>query len=306
VTTTPTRARYRAIGAVAVGLAAAATGLATAVSGAAGAGASNGTGAAPSAPLSSSTGSSVTAPASASSAASAALSVASVPHAALVAPAGTPKTTVFNSLHWVGYTFPAGHVTGVRADWTEPRVTGKKGSEEFVWLGVGGWDATDDNIVQAGTFVYFPPAGGRNEGIWWERVPTDSGAQFPLVAADPGDHIQGTITLVAGTTNKWRISIVDTTLGTSFIKIVKFKSLEADPSFVVEDPNKGAPGPNGPFYPFPAWKTVTFTHIQARIGKTWTAVAKLARYRVNMVRGAKTYATAGALTKQSSFTATQK
>jgi hypothetical protein len=220
--------------------------------------------------------------------------------------AATPKTTTYDSLHWVGYTFPVKNVTGVRADWTEPTVTGKAGSEEFIWLGVGGWNATDNNIVQAGTYAYLPGGGQRDEGIWYERVPTDPDAQFPGIAVDAGDHIVGTITLIAGTVRQWRISIVDSTLGTSFAKTVKFKSLEADPSFVVEDPNAGPPSPKGPFYPFPNWKSVTFTHVAARIGKTWTAVAKFTRYRVNMVRGTKTYATAGVLTSQSSFTVTDK
>ena len=91
------------------------------------------------------------------------------------------KTTRVTSLHWVGYTFPVRHVTGVRAQWIEPRVTGRHGSEEFVWLGVGGWNQADNNIIQDGTFAYFPPGGGRNEGVWYERVPINPEAKFPLV-----------------------------------------------------------------------------------------------------------------------------
>lgn len=216
------------------------------------------------------------------------------------------RSTTYNSLHWVGYTFPVGHVTGVRADWTEPNVHGRKGTEEFVWLGIGGWNQTDNNIIQVGSFAYFPPYGGRNEGVWYELVPVDPEAKFPLIAVDAGNHVEGSITLLPGRGSRWRISLKDTTIGTSFGITVRFASLEAYPSFVVEDPNKGPASSSGPFYPFPVWKSVTFTNVEVRIRSTWTPVARLASYRVDMVRGRNTLATAGPISKASSFTATQK
>jgi hypothetical protein len=217
----------------------------------------------------------------------------------------TPKTTTYHSLHWVGYTFPVSHVTGVRAQWTEPRVTGKKGDEEFVWLGIGGWNQADNNIIQDGTFTYFPGGGLRNEGVWDELVPNEE-AKFPGVPVGPGDHIYSSITLVSARNNKWHMYLHDLTSGATFSKTVKFKSLESYPSFVVEDPNKGKPSPTGPFYPFPRWKSVTFTHIGVRIRNRWVGAASLTRYRVNMVRGRKTYAAAGSLSRKSAFTATQR
>jgi hypothetical protein len=185
-------------------------------------------------------------------------------------------------------------------------VHGKKGTEEFVWLGIGGWNQADNNIIQAGTFAYFPPSGGLNEGVWYERVPNNPEALFPLVGVGPGDHIKASITLQPGRGSKWRISLKDTTIGTSFGITLRFRSLETFPSFVVEDPNKGPASPNGPFYPFPLWKSVTFSHIEVRLRNTWTPVAKLPRYRVNMVRGRHVLATAGSLTRQSGFTASQR
>jgi hypothetical protein len=233
-------------------------------------------------------------------------SVGTAASAASAQPSKVAKSTTYDSLHWVGYTFPVGHVTGVRADWTEPNVHGKKGTEEFVWLGIGGWNQTDNNIIQVGTFAYFPSTGGRNEGVWYERVPVNPEALFPLVGVDAGDHIESSITLLPGGGHRWRISLEDTTIGTSFAITVKFDSREAYPSFVVEDPDKGAASPNGPFYPFPLWKKVTFTGVEVRIRSTWTPIAKIASYRVDMVRGRKTLATAGPISKKSSFTATQR
>jgi hypothetical protein len=220
--------------------------------------------------------------------------------------ASRAASTRTDSLHWVGYTFNVGHVTGVRADWTEPTVHGKVGTEEFVWLGIGGWNRTDNNIIQDGTFTYFPTGGGRNEGFWYERVPQQE-AQFPLVAAAPGDHIESSITLLNSRTHKWRMTITDPTLGTHWAKTVTFRSDEAFPSFVVEDPNKGKPSASGPFYPFPHWGSVTFSHLQVRIAGKWRAADRYASFRVTMVRKGRTLATAGALsTKTGGFTARQK
>jgi hypothetical protein len=214
-------------------------------------------------------------------------------------------TTTFNSLHWVGYTFPIGHVTGVRAEWTEPRVTGKKGQEEFIWLGIGGWGSKDDNIIQEGTFAYFPTNHQRNEGVWYELVPQEF-AQYAGVLVSPGNHISASITLLSARAHTWRLALNDTTSGARFAKTLKFKSLEAFPDFVVEDPDMGNTGPDGPFFPFPRWTPVTFTHIGIRVGKRWLGAAQLSRYRINMVRGHKVFATAGTLSRQSSFTATQR
>jgi hypothetical protein len=227
--------------------------------------------------------------------------------AAAAAAAPHARTTRMSSLHWVGYTFPVRHVTGVRAQWTEPRVTGKAGTEEFVWLGVGGWNQAANNIIQDGTFAYFPPGGGRNEGVWYERVPINPEALFPLrPVVGPGDHISSSITLLSSKTHRWRMTLTDLTTKVKWTRTFWFKSLEQFPSFVVEDPNDGPASTSGPFFPFPRWRSVRFTAVGVRIGSKWTAIAKLPAYRINMVRGRKTLATAGAISKSSAFTVTQK
>jgi len=237
-------------------------------------------------------------------AATAALAGGGQAAAAVTAAAGSTPVT---SLHWVGYTFDVGHVTGVRAHWTEPRVTGKAGSEEFVWIGIGGWNQADYNIIQDGTFAYFPSAGVRNEGVWWERVPVDPEALFPGVPVGPGDHISAAITLLPGKGNRWRMTVDDTTSGASWAMTVRFKSMEVYPSFVVEDPDEDAAGPNGPFYPFARWRSVTFTSAAVRVRGAWVPIARLSgALRVNMVRGRRTLATAGAVSKRSSFTVRQR
>jgi hypothetical protein len=207
------------------------------------------------------------------------------------------------SRHWVGYTFPAQNVTGVRAEWTEPTVTGSTNSEEFVWIGVGGWNQTDSNIIQAGTFVYFPGGGQTNEGVWYQRVPENQKAIFPLVSVGPGDHVYASVVLVPG--GKWRMTVDDVTIGSDFSIALPFRSLGAYPSFVVEDPDSGPLGDVGPFFPFPRWKSVAFANLQVRVGSGWVAAASLAAIRISMVRDGTVLATAGPLSRQSSFSAVQ-
>lgn len=218
----------------------------------------------------------------------------------------TPGTTSMPSEHWVGYTFPATNVTGVRAEWTEPSVRGGKNSEEFVWIGVGGWNQTDDNIVQDGTFVYYPPGGGRNEGVWYEQVPPINGqAKFPGGFVAPGDHVYASV-IHLGRPDQWQVAVDDVTNGSNFAIDLHFHSMDAYPSFVVEDPDNGPAGPTGPFFPFPHWGTVTISNMQVRVGSSWVPAASLPAYRIDMVRGGRVMAQAGPLSTRSSFTAIQR
>jgi len=207
------------------------------------------------------------------------------------------------SRHWVGYTFPTGNVTGVRAEWTEPTVSGRSGTQEFVWLGIGGWDQTNSNIIQAGTFAYFPGGGQTNEGVWYQLVPIDQKAIFPVVGVAPGDHIYASVIQLPG--GKWQMTVADVSLPSSFSITLNFKSPGAYPSFVVEDPDSGQLGDAGPFYPFPRWRSVVFADLQVRVGRVWVAAASLPAIRIDMVRDGRVLATAGQLSRGSSFSARQ-
>jgi hypothetical protein len=207
------------------------------------------------------------------------------------------------SRHWVGYTFPAQNVTGVRAEWTEPTVTGRTDAEEFVWIGIGGWNQTGSNIIQAGTFVYFPGDGRTNEGVWYQRVPVNQRAIFPLVGVGPGDRIYASVVFLRGA--EWRMTVDDVTSGSEFTIALPFHSLGAYPSFVVEDPDSGPLGDVGPFFPFPRWGSVAFSNLQVRVGSIWVAAASLPAIQISMVRDGTVLATAGPLSRRSSFSAMQ-
>jgi hypothetical protein len=204
--------------------------------------------------------------------------------------------------HWVGYTFPVSGVSGVRAEWEQPQVTGQTSDEVFVWIGLGGWNQTEGNIIQIGTFGYFPTAYQLNEGIWYEHVPGPL-AQYPLKAVGPGDEVAASI--VEAGRDEWRMTLNDISSGMSYTKVLKFDSLGSYPDFVVEDPDKGNGGANGPFVPFARWGTVSFSDMEVLMAGQWKPAASIYGYRIQMVRGDQTLATAGPLSTRSGFTARQ-
>lgn len=227
------------------------------------------------------------------------------PAASPVAEAAGSETVASN--HWVGYTFPVGDVTGVRTQWSEPGVTGPAGAEEFVWVGIGGWDETVQNIIQVGTFAYFPAASERNQAIWYELVPGLQHPQYPnFIGVSPGDEIAASVVQLKAPRDHWQMSLTDLSSGESFTKTVEFHSLNAYPSFVVEDPNSGPLGPSGPFYPFPSWSTVTFSNTEICIAGRWKPAASIYGYRINMTRNGQVLAVAGPLDTRSGFSAEQK
>jgi len=212
-----------------------------------------------------------------------------------------------DSPNWVGYTFLKGDVTGVRAQWLEPMVTGEKGDEEFVWLGIGGWAFTLDNLIQVGTFAYFPSTGAIRQGSWYELVPVDGTAQFrPGINVSPGDRIFASIVELQQSARVWEMQLVDVTAGESFDRVIEFNSLRTYPAFVVEDPTNGpSTARAGPYDPFPHWGTVTFSSMQVRIGEAWTSAAALRAYRWRMVRNGSVLAAAGPVSVDSGFSSFQ-
>jgi hypothetical protein len=214
-------------------------------------------------------------------------------------------STPGSSPHWTGYTFSVHGVSGVRAEWIEPTVHGDAHAEEFVWIGVGGWGPRQSNLIQAGTFAYFPPD-GTSEGIWYQRIPPDHRAKFPLVSVNPGDRIYASVARLPGPGSKWRLSVDDVSVASAYEITLKFHSQGAYPSFIVEDPNRDSSGPSGPFYRIPRWKSVTFSNMQVRVGSKWVAAATLPAIRISMVRNGRVLAVAGPLNRRSGFSAAQR
>jgi hypothetical protein len=226
------------------------------------------------------------------------------------APAAPPRIVPDRSTNWVGYVFLARHVTGVRAEWTEPETEASRFSghtyqptgpeAEAVWLGVGGDFSTD--IMQAGTEAYLGGPNGVDEA-WYERWPLDPHQVNASFEVWPQDVIRTSLTLVAGSSADWRISITETATGATWSRLVHYSAPVSGPEFVVEDPARTR---DGRLFTLPRWGSVAFLHMQIRVGRTWRPAGSFSGFRLDMVRHGTVLATAGPLHGGgSSFIATQ-
>lgn len=216
--------------------------------------------------------------------------------AAVTAPAGSDVT---QSPNWCGYSFPAGGLTGVRAQWWEPSATGAGGALAVVWVGIGGWDYTYNNIVQIGTFE---TPGATTHQVWYETLPPNHW-DYTQFAVAPGDHLFASVTLQQAAPQTWSLLLSDATSGQSFSTTVQFASDQAYADFIVEDPD--ATSNNGPpYYPLPRFSPVTFTNMQLRYGGSWVSAGTIWSLRISLIQSGAVRARPGALAG-TSFTVSQ-
>jgi hypothetical protein len=214
-----------------------------------------------------------------------------VPSAAPVTrPAGWFTTT---SPNWSGYTLPRGIISGVRAQWTEPQVSNQvPGAYMVTWIGVGGWDQSYNNIVQIGTRAYVSN-GQVVHDVWYETLPPNQWYSLGTIAS--GDTVTASVTLEAGSTQKWNLALVDLTAHHTFKITVTFSSLQVYADYIVEDPD--ATSNNGPpYYPFPTFAPITISKADVRYnGDGWLAIAAITSLQVTLVQSGRTLARPGPL-----------
>lgn len=222
-----------------------------------------------------------------------------VPSAAPVTqPAGWFATT---SPNWSGYTLPRGIISGVRAQWTEPYVSNRvPGAYMVTWVGVGGWDQSYNNIVQIGTRAYVSN-GQVVHDVWYETLPPNHWYSLGTIAA--GDSVAASVTLEAGSTQKWDLALVDLTAHQTFKITVTFSSLRVYADYIVEDPD--ATSNNGPpYYPFPAFAPITISKADVRYGGDWLSIAAITSLQVTLAQSGHTLAHPGPL-HNDTFTVTR-
>jgi hypothetical protein len=204
--------------------------------------------------------------------------------------------------YWAGYSMTARDVTGIRAEWQEPAVSGVTWSSEYLWVGIGSWYTTP--VVQAGTYVIFDEGDDEAHSIWYERYPRDPRAvTVDSIAVGNGDTIAASVTLLPGPGHRWRMTVRDVTLGASWSKTVSYKIAHSDADFIVEDPSVNSAGT---LAPFANWGLVRFTGMEVRVGQRWLPAGTLPALRIDMIQHRHTKASAGTLTPTgTSFTATQ-
>lgn len=203
-------------------------------------------------------------------------------------PAGWIPVT---SPNWCGYTFPRTGLTGIRAQWREPDVSGPADAIEVTWIGIGGWDYTYNNIVQIGT--YGSPNANGSHRVWYETLPPNR-FQFTPVTVAPGDDVYASIELSSTNPQTWSLLLIDVTSQQTYTHAVQFQSDQAYATFVTEDPD--ATSNNGPPYsPFPQLSSVTFSNMQLRYGGGWISAGAVYSLRVTLIQSGATLAVPGPL-----------
>lgn len=204
-------------------------------------------------------------------------------------PAGWFTTT---SPNWSGYTLPRGIISGVRAQWAEPHVSNQvPGAYMVTWIGVGGWDQSYNNIVQIGTRATVE-GGQVVHDVWYETLPPNHWYSLGTISA--GDSVAASVTLEAGSTQKWDLALVDLTAHQTFKITVTFTSLQVYADYIVEDPD--ATSNNGPpYYPFPAFAPITISKANVRYGGDWLSIAAITSLQVTLVQSSLTLARPGPL-----------
>ncbi len=135
-----------------------------------------------------------------------------------IAGAATSET----SSNWAGYAVtpvdPAAAYSTVSGSWTQPaaKCTARSAATYAAfWVGLGGYSSTSQALEQTGTESDCNARGVATYSAWYELVP--AGPVSVNLTVKPGDVITAS---VAVTGQSVTVSLVDTTRGTSFSKVL--------------------------------------------------------------------------------------
>lgn len=206
---------------------------------------------------------------------------------------GAVLVTPVTSPNWSGYSAPAGGVTGVRARWTEPAASGVPPDHVVIWIGVGGWGSTYNNLVQIGTSAAIEGGNLAHHQVWYETLPPNSWHMTSTEVA-PGDEISASVELQDPATNQWQLVAADLTSQKVFRITVHFPSDRAFADFIVESPDETSfNGP--PYYPLPTFGPVTFREAAVRYGADWVLLGTVPTLRITLSRAGLLLARPGPL-----------
>jgi hypothetical protein len=203
-----------------------------------------------------------------------------LPIAAVVAhPAGWTTAT---SPNWSGYTFPRGGITGVRAQWREPQVSGQPGAQVAFWIGLGGWASTSGNLVRVGTQARVGANGDADHGVWYETQPP-AHARFPGMNLGAGDQVFASIELQQARPQLWHLLVIDLTNQQTLDVSFTFSSMQAYADVMAEDPLTSTTT-GSPYAPLASFSPFSFSNLQIRYGSTWVSAAAVRALQVTMAQ----------------------
>jgi hypothetical protein len=150
---------------------------------------------------------------------------------------GSSSSTSTESTNWSGYvvTGSLGGFSQVAGTWTVPTLScSSAATDSATWAGIGGYETTDQTLIQAGT-EQDCSGGSASYSAWWEGYPLPSASlsssSYPV---NPGDQI--TVSIDSSLVVLWTIKIEDQTAGWTFSKTTAFVSAGESAEWIEEAP----------------------------------------------------------------------
>jgi hypothetical protein len=142
--------------------------------------------------------------------------------------------SLVGALNWSGYAQTAanGTFTAIRGDVVVPTVDTALAGVQFSsdWLGIGGFN--DSQLVQAGVEV--DNLGGQPRYKAWTEVLPQPEQVLKNLKIHPGDKVVITVKEVA--TNRWKMTVADSSTGRSASRATNFTSSGASAEAIMERP----------------------------------------------------------------------
>jgi hypothetical protein len=107
------------------------------------------------------------------------------------APAAQASST--RSANWAGYAVHGTTFSRVSASWRQPRATCTSGNRTYsaMWVGLGGYSLTSNNLEQVGTELDCHLDGRASSSAWYELVPSPS--HKIGLPVHPGDRLNASV-----------------------------------------------------------------------------------------------------------------
>ncbi|HEY7832488.1 MAG TPA: peptidoglycan DD-metalloendopeptidase family protein [Ktedonobacterales bacterium] len=201
-------------------------------------------------------------------------------------PAQRPETNMISTTTSAGYRVLTGGVTGIRAQWVMPTISGASGTAMNVAINVGTWQGDVQNHPDAemGIFTFGTV---QSDGTVQYQTTADLGSStetldVPLAA---GDTISASIIYTGGSSNNWTYTLANLTQGRQGTLSVTVTGDETLPTFDIGGIS-GASLAN--FTP------VQYEHPQVQLASGgWVDLAALPYQATQFVENSQTVATAG-------------
>ena len=146
----------------------------------------------------------------------------------------TVRGVVTQEPGWAGYLAQGGPFTRVTGSFTVPPAPSSQRTDVAEWVGIGGYAAADQ-LIQAGAWETYDPAGGATPDVyaWWELWPSMVAQRVPRPVSEGATL---TVTIWQEPSGRWAIEIVDPRWGSPYAAEASYTGAAASAEWIVEPP----------------------------------------------------------------------